>query len=80
MGPDACMSDPPWQENPHAHNLQSWYVAWISLTGTWLGMISCAMGVAVQVQSYVAVARDYEPKNWHAILVRISLVDCAASS
>ncbi|KAF2651147.1 amino acid transporter [Lophiostoma macrostomum CBS 122681] len=62
----AHLAPPKWSR------IMSWHTAWISLTGLWLGAISCAMGVAVQVQAYVATARSYEPKNWHAILITYS--------
>lgn len=54
-----------------AHTLfpQSWYVAWISIAGLWLGGISSSMGVTVQIQSYVAITQAYDMKRWHAFLV-----------
>ncbi|KAH6972373.1 GABA permease [Ilyonectria sp. MPI-CAGE-AT-0026] len=50
----------------------SWITAWCGLCGSWLGAISCGMGVAVQIQSYVAVSQAYEPKTWHAFLICIA--------
>ncbi|KAK7428038.1 hypothetical protein QQZ08_005470 [Neonectria magnoliae] len=49
--------------------LLSWITAWCGLCGSWLGAVSCGMGVAVQIQSYVAVSMDYEPKTLHAFLI-----------
>lgn len=49
--------------------IQSWFTAWLTIAGLWLGALSCGMGVAVQIQSYVASASDYTPKTWHAFLV-----------
>lgn len=47
----------------------SWYTFWISFAGLWVGTISCGMGVGVQIQSYVAVTREYDMKRWHAFVV-----------
>ncbi|KAI1083683.1 putative GABA permease [Whalleya microplaca] len=68
-----------WAANlssPRYTRMLSWYTAWFGLAGMWLGAVSCGMGVAVQVQSYVATARDYDPKTWHAFLICIVAMIC----
>ncbi|EHY55040.1 Choline transport protein [Exophiala dermatitidis] len=52
----------------------SWYVAWLSIAGLWLGAVSCSMGVAVQTQSYVAITRSYDMKRWHAFLINVLVI------
>ncbi|KAI4858694.1 putative GABA permease [Hypoxylon rubiginosum] len=54
----------------------SWFTAWFTIAGLWLGALSCGMGVAVQIQSYVASASDYTPKTWHAFLINIGCMVC----
>ncbi|EXJ72489.1 uncharacterized protein A1O5_04994 [Cladophialophora psammophila CBS 110553] len=61
--------------SPKKHKaIISWYVAWISIAGLWLGAISCGMGVAVQTQSYVAIARPYRMARWHAFLINVAVL------
>ncbi|ATY66323.1 GABA permease [Cordyceps militaris] len=57
----------------------SWATAWLGVAGLWLGALSCGMGVAVQIQSYVIVTTDYDPKTWHAFLICIACMLCWAA-
>ncbi|XXH00005.1 hypothetical protein Hte_006346 [Hypoxylon texense] len=54
----------------------SWFTAWFTIAGLWLGALSCGMGVTVQIQSYVASASDYTPLTWHAFLINIGCMVC----
>ncbi|KAJ9149914.1 putative GABA permease [Pleurostoma richardsiae] len=56
--------------------LVSWFTAWISIAGLWLGSLSCSMGVAVQIQSYAASASNYAPLTWHAFLINVACLAC----
>ncbi|CAH0058165.1 unnamed protein product, partial [Clonostachys solani] len=49
--------------------LESWFTAWAGLAGLWIGTLSCAMGVAVQIQSYAVVSAGYEPLTWHTFMI-----------
>ncbi|KAK4939256.1 hypothetical protein LTR10_020453 [Elasticomyces elasticus] len=54
---------------PSMKRIISWYTFWISFAGLWIGAVSSGMGVAVQLQSYVAVTREYDMTRWHAFLI-----------
>ncbi|KAK7222318.1 hypothetical protein V2G26_010321 [Clonostachys chloroleuca] len=61
-----------WAANlapPSYSRIFSWFTAWAGLAGLWIGTLSCAMGVAVQIQSYAVVSAGYEPKTWHTFMI-----------
>ncbi|KEZ43123.1 hypothetical protein SAPIO_CDS5013 [Scedosporium apiospermum] len=68
-----------WSANlapPKYSRILSWTTAWFGLAGLWLAALSCGIGVAVQIQSYVIVNREYEPKTWHAFVICIACMFC----
>ncbi|KAH7143724.1 putative GABA permease [Dactylonectria macrodidyma] len=54
--------------------ITSWYTAWFSIVGLWLGSLSAGMSVAVQAQAYAAVASDYTPVTWHNFLINLGVL------
>ncbi|KAJ9642794.1 hypothetical protein H2204_002442 [Knufia peltigerae] len=54
---------------PFMKKIISWYTFWIGFAGLWIGTVSCGMGVSVQIQSYIAVTREYDMIRWHAFLI-----------